>query len=190
MWSPNSKSDALIELLTIASILSLHELWGFFLCFQLNFWPFQSIRVEVSNSMCLVQFIFNSLIELLTIYFEGPKFMELWGYFFYKIVLPIELLTFHALKLQVSELLSTLTHFLWLNWTSNHLFWRSKVHRALGVFLIIFCASNWTFDHFNQLWLKEIIWVNYINILGWKRTNWTLVASREVLSKLHKNHQN
>jgi hypothetical protein len=77
MWSPNSKYDALIELLTIASILSLHELWGFFLCFQLNFWPLQSIRVEVRDSMGLVQFIFNALIELLTIYFEGLEFMEL-----------------------------------------------------------------------------------------------------------------
>jgi hypothetical protein len=26
------------------------------------------------------QFIFDALIELLTIYFEGAKFMELWGF--------------------------------------------------------------------------------------------------------------
>jgi hypothetical protein len=33
--------------------------------------------VEVSNSMGPIYFIFDALIELLTNYFEGPKFMEL-----------------------------------------------------------------------------------------------------------------
>jgi hypothetical protein len=45
-----------------------------------------------------IQFIYNVLIEFLTTYFEGQEFIELWGYLFSKIVLPIELLTFHALK--------------------------------------------------------------------------------------------
>jgi hypothetical protein len=77
MWSPYSKSNALIELLN-TSINSLYELWGFiFLCFQLNFWPLQSIRVEVSNFVGPIQSIFNALIKLLTIYFEGKEFMEL-----------------------------------------------------------------------------------------------------------------
>ncbi len=120
-------------------ILKVQSSWSFrgflkkHLCFQLNFWPFMHLRFRPTNYW-LFQFISNGSIELLTTYFEALEFIRLWGFFYKKIVLLIELLTFHAHKVQTCNLLTISIHSWWLNWASDHLCWGFRIHRTLGFF--------------------------------------------------------
>jgi hypothetical protein len=74
-------------ILRVQSSWTMGVLFLFFVQFILL--PTLINRVQVCNFLSPNQFIFDTLIKLLTIYFEGPKFMELQGFFHKSFVFPI-----------------------------------------------------------------------------------------------------